>query len=125
MRKKLVRFVAINLGLLFVALMAVVAALVYKSRTRRAGDGGRASDMPRLRQLLAGATNAVGARIVSQRCPAIDLDRRRAADGARAIIVYDIAARRIVGRFTRDREMSGCKRAHAPHRDGGAGRRRL
>ena len=32
-RRKLVRFVAINLGLLFIALMAVVAALVYKSRT--------------------------------------------------------------------------------------------
>ena len=30
-RRKLVRFVAINLGLLFIALMAVVGALVYKS----------------------------------------------------------------------------------------------
>ena len=32
-RRKLVRFMAINLGILFLALMAVVAALVYKSMT--------------------------------------------------------------------------------------------
>jgi hypothetical protein len=30
-RRKLVRFVAINLGLLFLALMAVLAAVVYKT----------------------------------------------------------------------------------------------
>ena len=33
-RRKLVRFVGINLALLFLALMAVVAAIVYKSRTQ-------------------------------------------------------------------------------------------
>jgi len=32
-RRKLVRFVVINLGLLFVALMAVVIAIVYRSGT--------------------------------------------------------------------------------------------
>ena len=40
-RRKLVRFVAINLGLLFIALMAVVGALVYKSRTAAPPAHGR------------------------------------------------------------------------------------
>ena len=31
-RRKMIRFMGINLGLLFLALMVVVAALVYKSR---------------------------------------------------------------------------------------------
>ena len=74
-RRKLVRFIAINLGMLFAALMAVVAAIVYKSAPRRRpADGpGRNAAVWRDRALPAGAKMIVqsfsGGRI---------LDRRRA-----------------------------------------------
>ena len=45
-RRKLVRFMAINLGILFLALMAVVAALVYKSMTVPPEAPAVASDLP-------------------------------------------------------------------------------
>jgi hypothetical protein len=99
-RRKLVRFVAINLGLLFLALMAVVAAVVYKSRTAEpvapiageisAPDGLVEADIPL----------PAGARIVSQSLSGnrIALDAEL-ADGSRAIFVYDFAARRMIGRL--------------------------
>lgn len=100
-RRKLVRFVAINLGLLFAALMAVVAALVYKSMTVRepAVDAGIEIAAPE--DALEGDIRLpAGARIVSQ-----SLSGNRVAlslelpDGARAIYIYDLAARRVVGRY--------------------------
>lgn len=101
-RKKLVRFVAINLGLLFLALMAVVGALVYKARTVAPAVPAIASDIP----TPAGAPLSgdivlpTGAKIVSQSISgnriAIDAEL---SDGGRAIFVYDIAAGRMIGRF--------------------------
>lgn len=101
-RRKLVRFVAINLGLLFIALMAVVGALVYKSMTvppSPVADPGPEAPSPE--GVAEGRIPLpAGARIVSQ-----SLSGQRIAlslelpDGARAIYVYDLAARRMVGRF--------------------------
>jgi hypothetical protein len=100
-RRKLVRFVAINLGLLFAALMAVVAALVYKSITVRtpAVDAGIEITSPE--GVVEGDIPVpAGARIVSQ-----SLSGNRVAlslempDGTRAIHIYDLAARRVVGRY--------------------------
>ncbi len=75
-RRKLVRFMAVNLGLLFLALMVVGAA--------QTGD----------------IVLPVGARIVSQSLSgsriAIDAEL---ADGGREIFVYDMAAQRIIGRY--------------------------
>jgi len=92
-RKKLVRFVAINLGLLLIALMAVVGAIVYRSGTpsAEAPDGSPMAGIVRL---------PAGARIVSQ---SLSGDRIafevESGDGSRAIILYDMPGDRIVGRF--------------------------
>ena len=103
-RKKLVRFVAINLGLLFIALMAVVAALVYKSRNTSPQQTAELSSdipIPPGSLLEADIPLPAGANIVSQ-----SLSGNRIAleielpGGSRAIRIYDIPERRIVGRFT-------------------------
>jgi hypothetical protein len=103
-RRKLVRFVAINLGLLFIALMAVVGALVYKSITAPpphppAGEAG--IEVPSPEGVVEGQIPLPpGARIVSQ-----SLSGNRVSlslelpGGGRAIYIYDIASRRTVGRF--------------------------
>lgn len=103
-RRKLVRFVAINLGLLFVALMAVVAAVVYKSRTEAPeaaiqGPGGVAQgDIPL----------PSGGRIVSQSLSGNRLALEvELSGGGRAILVYDLAEARIVGRYAVTAETPG------------------
>jgi hypothetical protein len=92
-RKKLVRFVAINLGLLFAALMAVVAAVVYK-----AGQSPAPADGP---AAIAEIALPAGARMVGHGFSdgqfSIDAEL---ADGSRVIIVYDVAGEKIVGRYT-------------------------
>ena len=99
-RRKLVRFVAINLGLLFLALMTVVGAVVYKSRTVETTalmDG----EIPSTYGLVeAEIPLPAGARIVSQSLSGnrIALDAEL-ADGSRAIFLYDLAERRMIGRF--------------------------
>ncbi|MBS3648110.1 fimbrial protein [Pseudaminobacter sp. 19-2017] len=103
-RKKLVRFVAINLGILLVALMAVVGAIVYKTRSAAPP----AAELPISEipvppgAVLEGEIPLpAGARIVSQ-----SLSGNRLAleieltSGGRAIHVYDIAERRVVARFS-------------------------
>ncbi len=101
-RRKLVRFMGINLGLLFLALMVVVAALVYKSRTAPQATGPIAGDI----QTPAGepATGDIvlppGSRVLSQSLSGnrISIDAEL-ADGSRSIFVYDIGEKRLVGRF--------------------------
>ena len=102
-RRKLLRFVAINLGILFAALMAVVAALVYKSfDTAPQAPALASGEIP----VPAGAVLEgeigipAGARIVSQGLSGgrISLELEL-ADGSRAIHIYDLAERRTVGRF--------------------------
>jgi len=100
-RRRMVRFMGINLGLLFLALMVVVAALVYKSR-KAAPPQPPAGEIP----VPAGSPLSgdivlpVGSKVVSQSLSGnrLSLDVEL-ADGGRAIFVYDIAERRIVGRF--------------------------
>lgn len=102
-RRKLVRFIAINLGLLFLALMVVIAALVYKSRSAKVPAPSPASEIP----MPAGEPAAgdivlpVGAKIISQSLSGnrLSLDAEL-ADGTRTIFVYDIAERRMIGRFS-------------------------
>ncbi|MER8862730.1 fimbrial protein [Mesorhizobium sp. M0751] len=102
-RRKLVRFVAINLGLLFLALMVVIAALVYKARNAPPAAPPLTSDI----QVPIGETVngdivlPVGARVISQSLSGNHLSiDAELADGSRAIFVYDITERRIVGRFS-------------------------
>ncbi|MET0576211.1 MAG: fimbrial protein [Mesorhizobium sp.] len=102
-RKKLVRFVAINLGLLFVALMAVVGAIVYKSGRSAPETASPASVVPSPAEgamLTGDIALPAGARLLSQSLSGnrIALDAEL-SDGSRAILLYDIGERRIVGHF--------------------------
>jgi hypothetical protein len=101
-RKKLVRFVAINLGLLFLALMVVIVALVYKARNVPPASPPPAGDIqvPAGEPVSSDIVLPVGAKVVSQSLSGnrVSIDAEL-TDGSRAIFVYDIAERRIIGRF--------------------------
>ncbi|MER8483237.1 fimbrial protein [Mesorhizobium sp. M1322] len=103
-RKKLVRFVAINLGLLFLALMVVIAALVYKTRTAPPSSTPPLTgdiQVPSGDPLTGDIVLPVGAKVISQSLSGnrVSIDAEL-ADGSRTIFVYDIAERRIIGRFS-------------------------
>ncbi|UVC16823.1 fimbrial protein [Mesorhizobium onobrychidis] len=108
-RKKLVRFVAINLGLLFLALMVVIAALVYKTRTAPPPAGSPPNSpslagdiqVPAGEPLTGDIVLPVGAKVMSQSLSGnrVSIDAEL-ADGSRAIFVYDTTERRIIGRFS-------------------------
>jgi hypothetical protein len=103
-RRKLVRFVAINLGLLFLALMAALAAIVYKTNSENeapAVAGNEVVPSPAESGVMTGdILLPAGARLVSHSLSGnrITLDAELAS-GGRAIFLYDIAERRIIGRF--------------------------
>lgn len=102
-RRKLVRFVAINLGLLFLALMVVIAALVYKARNAPPAAPPLTSDfqVPIGEAVNGDIVLPVGARVISQSLSGNHLSiDAELPDGSRAIFVYDITERRIVGRFS-------------------------
>ncbi|GHC76653.1 fimbrial protein [Limoniibacter endophyticus] len=91
-RRKMIRFMAINLGLLFLALMVVVAALVYKGLSGPVAPTAMAHGRIDLPQ---------GAEIVSQ---TLDGDRLslqlRHADGSHSFLIYDVIEGRIISRVT-------------------------
>jgi hypothetical protein len=91
-RRKLVRFVAINLGLLLAAVMAVLIAVVYKTvETPSVPDGAVAEAEIALPD---------GARMIGHGFTdgKLSIDAEL-ADGSRMILLYDVAAQRIVGRY--------------------------
>ncbi|AZO52674.1 MULTISPECIES: fimbrial protein [unclassified Mesorhizobium] len=102
LRGKLIRFMAINLGLLFLALMVVIAAIVYKSRKAPPANPALSGDVqtPAGEPASADIVLPVGAKVVSQSLSGdrLSIDAEL-ADGSRAIFVYDIAERRLIGRF--------------------------
>ena len=102
-RKKLVRFVAINLSLLFLALMVVIGALVYKARNAPPASPPLAGDIqvPAGEPISGDIVLPVGAKVISQSLSGnrVSIDAEL-ADGGRTIFVYDITERRIVGRFS-------------------------
>jgi hypothetical protein len=101
-RRKMIRFMGINLGILFLALMVVIAALVYKSRTAKVAATTAASEIPVPpgAPLSGDIVLPVGARVVSQSLSGNRVSiEAELADGSRAIFVYDIAERRMVGQF--------------------------
>jgi hypothetical protein len=101
-RRKLVRFVAINLGLLFLALMAVLAAIVYKTGapSEVAAVGGNVPSPAESGVIAGDILLPAGATLVSHSLSGnrITLDAELAG-GGRAIFLYDIAERRVIGRF--------------------------
>ena len=101
-RRKLVRFMIVNLGLLFIALMVVIGALVYKARNASVAGPAPAGDVavPAGAPLAGDIVLPVGAKVVSQSLSGnrLSIDAEL-ADGSRAIFVFDIAERRIIGQF--------------------------
>ncbi|PDQ22394.1 fimbrial protein, partial [Mesorhizobium sanjuanii] len=83
-------------------LMVVIAALVYKARNAPPASPLPAGDIqvPAGEPLTGDIVLPVGAKIVSQSLSGnrVSIDAEL-ADGSRAIFVYDIAERRIIGRF--------------------------
>jgi len=101
LRRKLIRFMGINLGLIFLALMVVVGALVYKSyRTPPASAPANDIPTPTGQPASGDIVLPVGAKVVSQSLSGnrVSIDAEL-VDGGRAIFVYDIAERRIIGQF--------------------------
>ncbi|CDX34539.1 putative fimbrial subunit PilA [Mesorhizobium sp. ORS 3359] len=101
-RRKLVRFMIVNLGLLFLALMVVIGALVYKARNAPVAGPAPAGDVqpPAGAPLSGDIVLPVGAKVISQSLSGnrLSIDAEL-ADGSRSIFVYDIAERRIIGQF--------------------------
>ena len=101
-RRKLVRFMIVNLGLLFLALMVVIGALVYKARNAPAAGPAPAGDVqaPAGTPLSGDIVLPVGAKVISQSLSGnrLSIDAEL-ADGSRSIFVYDIAERRVIGQF--------------------------
>ena len=102
-RGKLIRFMIINLGLLFLALMAVVIAIVYRSGSREKPPVAAATELPMPAPGEVPGGDIVlpeGARIASHALSGnrISLDVLL-KDGGRAIYFFDTAARAMVGRF--------------------------
>jgi hypothetical protein len=102
-RRRLARFMAINLGILFLAVMAVVAAIVYK--LGRIGEPARsdvAGALPPSGEEMASGRIALpaGARMTGQTLSGNRLLITAAlADGGSAIFIYDIAERRMIARL--------------------------
>ncbi|KQU72852.1 fimbrial protein [Aminobacter sp. DSM 101952] len=101
-RRKLIRFFIINLGLLFIALMAVIGGVVYKSRTATppASVAGGDIKVPAGSQISGEIMLPAGAKVMSQALSGnrISIDAEL-ADGSRTIFLYDIAERRLIGQF--------------------------
>lgn len=100
-RRKLVRFMGINLGLLFLALMVVIAAVVYRMGKVPSGPVPvGVVQVPGGEPLSGDIVLPVGAKVVSQSLSGnrVSIDAEL-VDGGRAIFVYDIAERRMIGQF--------------------------
>lgn len=101
-RRKLVRFVAVNLGILLAALMVVLGALVYKHRGAEAPAVVAAPEIPVPATAMLEGTIALpsGARVLSQSLSGGRLSLHvEFGGGGGAIFLYDLAERRMVGRF--------------------------
>ncbi len=102
-RRRLARFMVINLGILFLAVMAVVVAIVYKLNQLQPSQPRVAQGMQppsgeapvEARIALPAGSRLNGHQLSGDRLSLdVALD-----DGGRAIFVYDMAERRMVGRF--------------------------
>lgn len=101
-RRKLIRFMGVNLGLLFLALMVVIIALVYKSRGTKEPASVAISDIqtPAGGQIAGDIVLPVGATVVSQSLSGNRLSiQAELVDGSRVIYLYDLSDARMIGHF--------------------------
>ena len=103
LRQRLVRFMVINLVVVFGLVFIVVAALVYRNMSDDAPPPNRAGEIrpPEGEGVLTGSIALpAGARVVSQSLSGERLSvEAELADGRRAIFIYDTRLARIISRF--------------------------
>jgi hypothetical protein len=99
-RRRLLRFVVINLSLLFTAVIIVIAAVVYRSATKDAPPVATDIAVPDGEMIDAQIPVPAGSRLVSQSLSGnrVSLDLET-ANGERIILVYDIGQRRVIARL--------------------------
>jgi len=98
-RRKMLRFMFINLGILFFALMAVMVALVYKSFGPSPSD--TVTQAPPSSEMISGSILLPpSSQVVSQSLDGnrITLHIRRNG-GGESILLYDLTERRVIGNF--------------------------
>lgn len=97
-RRKLVRFMGINLAILFIAVMAVVAALVYKSMSSDDNRGASQSAMPAGEIRSSRITLPTGTQILSHAVSGNRLTLHlRNANGDESIEIHDLGEGRSLG----------------------------
>ncbi len=102
-RRKMVRLLVVSIGIMMIGLMAVLAAIVYKATS---GEDVATLPPAAIPSAPGGAaahgtiTLPQGARVVSQSVGAGAISLQiELEDGGGAIVVYDMATDRIVGRY--------------------------
>lgn len=105
-RRKLIRFMLVNLGLLAVALIAVVGAIVYKSRSAAPEQAPEQAAAPALAApadggLVEGIIDLpAGSKVVSQSLSGDQVSIFvEETNGAKSLHIYNLATRRMVGRY--------------------------
>jgi len=102
-RRKILRFFVVSIGVTFIAVMAVVGLVVYKlERTSTPAQPQAIAEIPGRPLPEAAATLALdaGTKILSQSLSGdrLSLDTL-AADGGHVIIIYDLAEQRVASRL--------------------------
>jgi hypothetical protein len=105
-RRKMIRLLAVSIGIMVIGLMAVLAAIVYKiSQPVPEAVTAARSEVPGQPLGAAMAGEAItldpGTRILSHNLANSTLSlETRLADGTRQILLYDIATKRVVARIS-------------------------
>lgn len=104
-RRKMIRLLAVSIGIMVVGLMAVLAAIVYKIN-QPIGEVARPAAPAVPGQPLSDALDGEaitldpGTRILSHNLSGGQLSlETRLVDGTRQILIYDIATKRVVARI--------------------------
>jgi hypothetical protein len=101
-RRKILRFLITAIGVTFIAVMAVVALVVYKLEKTSPPRPQVVSDIPGQPVAPGEATITLepGAKIISQSLSGdrLALDTER-ADGSRQIVIYDLGQQRVIARL--------------------------
>ncbi|MBN7757022.1 fimbrial protein [Nitratireductor aquimarinus] len=99
-RRKMVRFMGINLAILFTAVMAVVLAFVYKTLSEKPEEPADAIALPG--DAMEGVIDLPeGARVLSQSLDGARISLHvRLADGDEELRLYDLSNGNMAARFT-------------------------